>query len=551
MGGRGRNKQVKKKGQSTSGNSCNGHSNLYKILKSRSACFSPSDVPGFRGRGLTLLHLAAREEDIALDIAQTILSCGCIPINSQILDDGRTPLYIASQYGQVNMVKLFLEQEGINVNIRDKHHMFTSLRVAVQNGHTEVVKLLLACEDIDVNLAGIDGSTPLQIAVIQNNETVVQILLTCATIEVNRKDSCGRTPLHYASSLGHVGVVRLLVEHKDIDLNLQTQCKDGMTAIFIAAEIGHVEVVKILLGCVGIDINKPVGFGSTPLNAAAREGHVEVVKILLGCVGIDINKSDSEGFTPLIIATYQNHVEVVKILLNSVGIDINKSEGSTGFTPLMLAIHKSHVEVVKILLGCVGIDIIINEPSSKGATPLMKAVQKGNIEVVKILLGCVGIDINKSNSTGYTPLMTGCNLWDIILTLYDREVDGNAIDKNGQTALNVNTQRTDIVKALVANKTININAETQSHDTALHLAAGSGNIEAVRILLDLYKKDKYIDFKKNLAGETALSLAQKRNYVEVVDVITKHMKKMERRKQQEIKYEAELQEAIAALDILD
>ena len=74
----------------------------------------------------------------------------------------------------------------------------------------------------------------------------------------------------------------------------------------------------------------------------------------------------------------------------------------------------------------------------------------------------------------------------------------------------------------------------------------------MRILLDLYKKNKHIDFQKeNLAGETALSLAQGRNYVEVVDVITKHMKKMERRKQREIKYESELQEAIAALDILD
>ena len=157
--------------------------------------------------------------------------------------------------------------------------------------------------------------------------------------------------------------------------------------------------------------------------------------------------------------------------------------------------------------------------------------------------------------THYTALMAGCDSGNIVQMLLDRGVDINAIDKNRHTVLNVNTKRTDVVKALVANKTININAETQSHDTALHFAAGSGNIEVVRILLDLYKKNKHIDFKKeNLAGETALREAQRRNYVEVVDVthvITKHMKKMERRKQQEIKYEAELQEAIAALDILD
>ena len=490
MGGDKRERHDQKQGQSTSSNSCNGHSNLSKRLMSR------SQVPVIQQRGLTLLHLAAREEDIALDIAQAILICGCIPINLQTLDGGVTPLHIASNRGQVNMVKLFLEQEGINVNIRDKY-MFTSLRAAAQNGHTEVVKLLLACEDNDVNLADIFGYTPLHMAVIQNNETVVQILLTCVTIDVNIKDfRSANTPLHYASLPGHVGAVRLLVEHKDIDLNLQN--KKGVTAISSAATIGHVEVVKILLGCVGIDINKSDSDGATPLMIAAGTGHVEVVKILLGCVGIDINKSSSEGATSLLIAAYKGHVEVVKILLNSDVIDINKS-------------------------------------SSEGATPLMKAVQKGHVEVVKILLGCVGIDINMPNSTGHTPLMLAVDEngeTDLLVNTHiDMILQIVCPIMASQTDLHFNTHRIDIVKALVANKTININAETQNHDTAFHFAAGSGNSKVVRILLDLYKKDKHIHFKKeNLAGETALSLAQGRNYVEVVDVITKHVKKMERRK---------------------
>ena len=162
----GRKKRGKKQGQSSSSNSCNGHSDLYTRLASRSPYFGPSDVPRFQ-----LLHLAAAEEDLALDVAQAILTCGCIPINSQILDDGRTPLYIASQYGKVNMVKLFLEQESIDVN------KCSPLIVATSKGHTGVVKLLLAFKDIDVNLACDKGFTPLHFAVRDNNETVVQMLL--------------------------------------------------------------------------------------------------------------------------------------------------------------------------------------------------------------------------------------------------------------------------------------------------------------------------------------------------------------------------------------
>ena len=344
------------------------------------------------------------------------------------------------------------------------------------------------------------------------------------------------------------------------------------------------EVVKILLGCVGIDINKSDSEGSAPLIAAAYKGHVEVVKILLGCTGIDINKSDSEGQTSLFDAAYEGHVEVVKILLGYEGIDINKSD-ITGETSLFAAVIKGHAEVVKILLGCEGIDI--NKSDFTGYTPLIIAVANGNFEVtemllesnliadinvkdkvfgrsalmtavqkehpkiVNLLLKYKGIDVNQPCKRGYSPLMAGC-IDDTVQMLLNQGV--YFIDRNGQTASCVNSHRMrpDIVKALVANKTININAETHSHDTPLHFAAGSGNIEVVRILLDLYKKDKHIDFKKkNLAGETALSLAKGRNYVEVVDVITKHMKKMEKRKKSEIKYEAELQEAIAALNILD
>ena len=173
------------------------------------------------------------------------------------------------------------------------------------------------------------------------------------------------------------------------------------------------------------------------------------------------------------LAVQKVRVEVVKILPGCEGIDINKPD-SEGTTPLNTAVQQGHVKVVKILLGCVGIDI--NKSSCEGATPLMLAAQEGHVEVVKVLLGCVGIDINMPNSTGHTPLML-------------------AVDKNGETHLQVNTHidmilqivcpimvsqtdfhfnthRIDIVKALVANKTININAETQSHDTAFLFAAG-------------------------------------------------------------------------------
>ena len=43
------------------------------------------------------------------------------------------------------------------------------------------------------------------------------------------------------------------------------------------------------------------------------------------------------------------------------------------------------------------------------------------------LLGCVGIYINKPDSKGCTPLMTGCDSGNIAQMLLDRGVDVNAM----------------------------------------------------------------------------------------------------------------------------
>ena len=453
----GKQKRGKKQGQSSSSSSCNGHKGLYKILESASDRFGPSDALVLRRRGITLLHLAAKEEDLALDLAQAILTCGCIPINSQTLDDGCTPLFIAAHNGQVNMVRLLLDQEGVGVNIRQKDQA-TPLQAAASLGYAEIVKLLLGCEDIDANLADNFGLSPLHCAVRKNYEVIVQMLLTCVTIDVNtRQNLHGATPLHIASNFGYAGVVQLLVGHKDLAPNLQDNV--GSTAICEAVGAGHVEIVKLLLSCEGIDINK---------HYANLDPKLQYV-------------------TTIMVAARFGEFEIVKMLIESNLIND------------------------------------INAKDNTGQSALLMAVQGGDSKTVNILLNYKGIDVN-------------------------------AIDKDGMTALHAASilKRPEVVKVLLASKKININAETHSHSTPLHSAAKIGDIEIVRMLLEFGKKNEHFDIeKKNLAGQTALSLAQRGNHTGVAGVITKHIKKMERRKRRDIKYESELQEAIAALDTLD
>lgn len=63
-------------------------------------------------------------------------------------DDGFYPIHIASLYGNIEVVRFFLEY-GVNIDLPQKiskknlYHKFTPLHIAIMEGHTKLVKFLL------------------------------------------------------------------------------------------------------------------------------------------------------------------------------------------------------------------------------------------------------------------------------------------------------------------------------------------------------------------------------------------------------------------------
>ena len=105
-----------------------------------------------------------------------------------------------------------------------------------------------------------------------------------------------------------------------------------------------------------------------------------------------------------------------------------------------------------------------------------------------------------------------------------------------------------MVKILLKYEGIDVNQQSKRGFSPLMVVCiNHGNIAIVGILLACRDIDVNLE---TLEGETALDIAQTRNHTKVIEVITKHMKKIKRRKRREIEF-AELQEAIAAVDTLD
>lgn len=172
-----------------------------------------------------------------------------------------------------------LVDAGADVNVKNKYGA-TPIYMASENGQTEIVKLLLAA-NADVNTAEpILGTTPLMAACMDGFTEVVKLLLT-ANPEMNIVDNTnGWTALTVASIEGNPEVVKLLLA-ANADVNIAGKRK-GMTPLIAASMRGYTEIVKLLLAA-GANINAKMeinGEKNTALQIAETSGNAEIVRLL-------------------------------------------------------------------------------------------------------------------------------------------------------------------------------------------------------------------------------------------------------------------------------
>jgi len=188
-----------------------------------------------------------------------------------------------------------------------------------------------------------------------------------------------------------------------------------------------------------------------------------------------------------------------------------------GYTTFHWAVSTSNADIVKYFIEN---KVKVDDGTNKtGQRPIHWAAMKGNIEIFNLII-LQGIDINEQDNKGYTPLMTSVQYGHIPLMTFiiSKGAKLETEDKTGDNALHWAAYKGngELVSLLIyfglnPKRTDNIG------QTPLHLACVNGNISAVRELL----KHCDIDVRDN-NGKTALDLARKRLYSEVVDLLERH-----------------------------
>lgn len=149
---------------------------------------------------------------------------------------------IAASTGHIEDVQKYISS-GIdpNILISTDRCRNTPLHRAVENNHVDVVKLLINAEHINVNATDIADNTPLHLAAKCGYLDIAEALVNAKGIDLNCSDYYDGSPYMIAKVNGHQDIANLLLSHGAT----QNVClMDLLDAKLISSENFHVEVLS-------------------------------------------------------------------------------------------------------------------------------------------------------------------------------------------------------------------------------------------------------------------------------------------------------------------
>ncbi len=348
------------------------------------------------------------------------------------------------------------------------------LQQAVKCGYVSVVQGFLE-NNIDTSFADSSGKVALHFAAERGDILTVLMLLEHGA-DAFQVDCYGRTALHYAVKGRDTGLLKTLAENCGEAIN--TQDNHGETALHYAS-IGQDPSKVYLLANSGADVLLKDSNGDTPLHYATRGRRTESVKALLE-FGSDPTQTNNDGQSALHCGLHAG-LALFQLLLKYAS-DVSKTD-SRGRAAIHYAAEMGYTDIVEALLDrAAKIDTV----DYRGNTALHLAAGRGNHAVTQLLLNANAnrfVENNFENTALELAFQGGHEKTvDLILSQSLKQRD-----PCGRSFLHRAAGKPEDMSFFytVIGPSKDITNATDNHGrTALHVAAASGNLFAVQMLLD-------------------------------------------------------------------
>lgn len=437
-------------------------------------------------------------------------------------DRARTPLMIAAENGDLEMVRLLLQHKADYRLATSKGK--TAFVLAVQAGHADVAELFLsecaANPNVTVELnalyIGVDREQPLLWDVLLRRDIQTLSVLIKYHVDVNQPSKDGKKPLLYAVEINLTEMAKLLLEggastdiydqngnpllsiaQRNNNLEMVKMLSGRRTSWWQAAEEQNIEKIQSLLAQ-GQNINQQDELGRNILLYTLRlpDNHpdnlnVAFVKWLL-TQDIDINQCDNEGKNALMYLSalhieidlnnlssfrfhgeysallYQKVEQLLTLLLQKGNCAINHQD-TYGNTALLYACESSGFSIIELLLAH-GADP--NIKNKKLITAFMWCAARESVEKANLLLK-YHADVFAKDAEGKNALFYTTSR-EMIQFLAAHQVDCNTVDNNGDTRL-ISFCREDILEIDAMHALLDVGADADIQDgkgkTALMILA--------------------------------------------------------------------------------
>lgn len=235
--------------------------------------------------------------------------------------------------------------------------------------------------------------------------------------------------------------------------------------------------------------------------------------------GLNIDAKDNKlGYTLLMHAVFDRRECAFRFLLDK-GANVN-AQDNDGNTPLHLAVAIDHAGLVNCLVQANNINV--NARDGGRNTALHLAIKLGHVDVANRLIQAKNIDLDIKGEDNRTPLHCAAQrdysgLVQALLASKNN-IDVNAKDKYEDTALHLAAAsgRVAVVNLLLQAENIDVNAKDLYNRTALHVAAESGYLDIVQAFVETKSIDP---LQRDQFGKAAFRLANGNNHKDVIDYL--------------------------------